>query len=873
MGSKPHAEHLDSVSAVTTSPSDGKVSTLPNPSDDIISSDPPTDLPIDSNDRTTNVMSYMPHAQQALAIGGSATDYGFQIAKSSTQFGFSISRKIIGTVFDTLSGVPPTFSLQENESSQSIVSTTINAGISLAEWCAIQSIGLGQQISKTSLDLASSTVSRLDGFYKAHLSDQYTTFKALKLFVKMIRKQWREEPDHDPPGGISQFGILDILKSLSCWALLQNLTSAIYSKRIIGELKEISLSDLQNFSQANHQSDWTSSENGLQFVVDQQLKTEKSQIDGSSQTDAEIITGHLVQSTNAPKSKIEDRPSNPITSDQLTLMNFKSYAGLCSSSYGGIGYLMFGSGGGPARKSAPKNPKEPENSKQEEQLLDEKEKGSEELTRHVGVLNDEKGESTMPGAFSVPVAQAGEQSRSEEEQGERNGGDQAVYRTWDLLTGKHDRDLLQDFGELHEETTESSESLEFDLISETSTIDWYEGESEPTESKPAQPEPAHLPSTRQAPRYFILTDHAQKKVILCLRGTFSIDDLATDLTCEYQNFNPTSYWDDPYPGTSDVKEEKTFKIHSGFAEVAQMIGNSKTGALTKSLFKVLRDLPGYKLDLVGHSLGAGVACILALMWAELSKMSSIHSLGYISLTRMFFSSPRLGTTTSKGGLPIGVPVKVYGIAPPCSVSAQLSTLSRNMIKSFVHSTDAVSRLSLGHILDLKTVSAWICHSEALTRQEQQQQQETTSDSRASSSVPKAGIWENVRKYHGMKDQILKQVNGVVHEEMKELEQILIATRKTLEANLIHAEQFPPGEIFWYISKGSDLKFPKLPLSSSDMKKLDNSSLGDEDWSNENGRLFKVIGNVEKVFDQMIFSREMLTCHLPQRYLKVIQDEI
>lgn len=854
MVSKPLAENRDSVSAVTSSSSDSVVSPSSNPSDDVISSDPPIDLPVDSDEHTTNVMSYMPHAQQALAIGSSATDIGFQIAKSSTRFGFSISRKIIGTVFDTLSGVPPTSTLQEDEPSQSIISTTINAGISLAEWCTLQSIGLGQQISKTSLDLASSTVGRLDGFYKAHLSDQYTTFKALKLFVKMVRKQWREEPDHDPPGGISQFGILDILKSLSCWALLQNLTSPIYSKRIIGELKEINLLDLQNLSQTNHQSDWTSSENGLKFVVDHQLNTETSQTDGSSQTDAEIITGHLVQPTNSSKSKLEDQSSNPITLDQSTLMNFKSYAGLCSSSYGGIGYLMFGSGGGPGRKSAPTNPKEPENPKDEETDLDKKEKGSEEVIRDEKVVVEEKAEATMPGAFSVAVDQAGDHSPSDKEKQEGKSG--GGYRTWDLLTGKHDRDLLQDFGELHEEQTDSSESLEFDLISETSTIDWYEAEPEPTESKPTEPEPAHLPSTRQAPRYFILTDHAQKKVILCLRGTFSIDDLATDLTCEYQNFDPKSYWDDPYPSPSDSKEEKTFKIHSGFAEVAQMIGSSKTGALTKSLLKVLRDLPGYKLDLVGHSLGAGVACILALMWAD----------------------PRLGTTTSKGGLPIGVPVKVYGIAPPCSVSAQLSTLSRDMIKSFVYSTDAVSRLSLGHILDLKTVSAWICHSEALTRQErqqqQQQQQESASDSRASSSFPKAGILENVRKYYGMKNQLLKQINGVADGEMKELEQILIATRKTLEANLIHAELFPPGEIFWYISKGSDLKFPKLPLSSSENKDIkENSSLGDETLSNESGRLFKVIGDVEKVFNQMIFSREMLACHLPQRYLKVIQDEI
>ncbi|KAH9813609.1 lipase class 3 [Melampsora americana] len=853
MDSKPRVKELDSTSAsaITTSTSDSIQASL-DPSDDVISSDSTIDSPINLNDHTTNLMSYMPNAKQALAIGSSASDFGFQIAKTSTQFGFSISRKIVGTIFDTLSGVPPTFNLQDesqSDSSQSMISTTINAGISLAEWCALHSIALGQQISKTSLDLASSTVSRLDGFYKAHLSDQYTTFKALKLFVKMVRKQWREEPDHDPPGGISQFGILDILKALSCWALLQNLTSAIYSKRIIGELKEINLLDLQNLSDSTHQSDWTSLENDIQFVVDHQLKTEESQTDGSSQSDAEIITGHLVQSPKAPISKLEDQSSQPMTSDQITLMNFKSYAGLCSSSYGGIGYLIFGSGGGSGRKPST-NSKEPKNIKEEENPLDEKKKGSEEIGRDEGVVTDEQGETNMPGSFSAPVDSTGDLSQDDKEHKGGKSGNQAEYRTWDLLLGKHDRDLLQDFGELHEDETGSSDSLEFDLISETDTIDWYEGEPEPTESKPVQPEPAHLPSTRQAPRYFILTDHAQKKVILCLRGTFSIDDLATDLTCEYQTFDPKHYWDVPYPSTSDSKEEKVFKIHSGFAEVAQMIGNSKTGALTKSLFKVLRDLPGYKLDLVGHSLGAGVASILALMWAD----------------------PRLGTTTSKGGLPLGVPVKVYGIAPPCSVSAQLSSLSREMIKSFVYSTDAVSRLSLGHILDLKTVSAWICHSEALTRQEQQNS--STLDSRAS-SVPKAGIWENVRKYYGMKNEILKETNGVVDEEMKELEQILIATRKTLEANLIHAETFPPGEIFWYISKGSDLKFPKLSLSScSELKKKeDQNSLGDENWSNENGRLFKVIGNVEKVFSQMIFSREMLTCHLPSRYLKVIQDEI
>lgn len=49
-----------------------------------------------------------------------------------------------------------------------------------------------------------------------------------------------------------------------------------------------------------------------------------------------------------------------------------------------------------------------------------------------------------------------------------------------------------------------------------------------------------------------------------------------------------------------------------------MIGKPQKGVLNKKLSKILIQRPGYSLDLVGHSLGAGVATILALMWAELS---------------------------------------------------------------------------------------------------------------------------------------------------------------------------------------------------------------------------------------------------------------
>lgn len=48
------------------------------------------------------------------------------------------------------------------------------------------------------------------------------------------------------------------------------------------------------------------------------------------------------------------------------------------------------------------------------------------------------------------------------------------------------------------------------------------------------------------------------------------------------------------------------------------------------------------LFIVGHSLGAGVATLLGLRWAN----------------------PQSGKTSSKSGLPEGRPVRVYAFAPP-----------------------------------------------------------------------------------------------------------------------------------------------------------------------------------------------------------------
>ncbi|KAI9286602.1 hypothetical protein BC943DRAFT_336323 [Umbelopsis sp. AD052] len=177
-----------------------------------------------------------------------------------------------------------------------------------------------------------------------------------------------------------------------------------------------------------------------------------------------------------------------------------------------------------------------------------------------------------------------------------------------------------------------------------------------------------------APSYYLIKDHDSKTIILSFRGTYSLDDLAVDLTCEYDDF--ILFGDQP---------PRTYRVHSGMYRAARAIYQEGSGVLMTAVKQALVENDGYGLVLVGHSLGAAIAAILTLMLA----------------------SPESCTTTLQSGLPPFRPVKTYCLATPCCMDIQLSERSRKLITSMVYSYDVITRLSLGSIRDLRTVVAWL----------------------------------------------------------------------------------------------------------------------------------------------------------------------
>ncbi|RKP11571.1 Alpha/Beta hydrolase protein [Piptocephalis cylindrospora] len=173
--------------------------------------------------------------------------------------------------------------------------------------------------------------------------------------------------------------------------------------------------------------------------------------------------------------------------------------------------------------------------------------------------------------------------------------------------------------------------------------------------------------------HYVSYDRAQKAVVLTLRGTMGLSDVLTDLCWDYATLR-----------VGDVD----YSVHAGMLEGARRLSDPQ-GEVVRTVRRALEAEPTYGLILTGHSLGAGVAALLAVMWSQ--ELS--------------------GTTLSEGtgssdtvGLPTGRRIRCVGFGVPCVMDAELGERCASLITTIVHGDDVVPSLSLGIVRDFKNVA-------------------------------------------------------------------------------------------------------------------------------------------------------------------------
>ena len=143
------------------------------------------------------------------------------------------------------------------------------------------------------------------------------------------------------------------------------------------------------------------------------------------------------------------------------------------------------------------------------------------------------------------------------------------------------------------------------------------------------------------PPFFVALDHDRRTVVISIRGTLSLQDIITDLNAEAE-FLPTN------------PPQENWLGHKGMIEAALYIRRKL--AEEKILERAFSSHPhkgtqNYSLVLVGHSLGAGTATILAILLREVyndlvcyafSPPGGLLSLPAVEYTKQFTTSVILG---------------------------------------------------------------------------------------------------------------------------------------------------------------------------------------------------------------------------------------
>ncbi|EJF63129.1 alpha/beta-hydrolase [Dichomitus squalens] len=763
----------------------------------------------------------------SLDLASTATTIGFSTAKACTRLGFSITRGVASTAAGFTGSVIDYALFGGTTGAGQLLGGAVSSAISAVEFVALAPLILGESLTSTSLVAAHSSLSMLTTIFPG--SDEASF--SLASFVGLVRREWNEPAESE---GLPEerYGLGEVLRALAGFAALQGVTSRFQEERWFKFMKEVPVHDGSSSFTRRKRVD-----SRVTITGDTIYPSHSGQIVTADITEVPVpgswpprqSTSLLAPPhTNLPSQGPEVAP--PMDDLKQTLRRLSK---LVLAGYGGPSLLFFGVSLTPWQKEEPK---------EEVKLADAIDASEKEAAGEDGRGRSKPKDTNMPGA--------------------------PTYSWWDVLMGKHDHDIFMHWAQL--QPTPSSSS---------------------TEQPPHPPPTAHVSSEHHIPRFWVLTDHVRKEVVLVIRGTMSLNELAVDLTCDPAPFTlptverssssrartpshlsqssthlqpdrgeetseqekrqpplPTHDEADsdeldeelenipgsfpfpidisvPFPRSrknstrsshaprsrlaSEAGDDTVYIVHGGMLRMTRAMGGPGK-PVHYAVRDALRKNKGYSLVLCGHSLGAGVAGLLALLWA----------------------TPETCLTHRASGLPVGRRVSAYCFAPPCLVSPRLSAkaAASGLITSFVNGHDIVSRLSLGSVRDLTRGAVWLCAAE---------NRDGDKADGYSSVTKKALKWKMGRGEEGDEEWFL-------------------AIRKTLEANMQMADLFPPGRVYWALRDGDLHRAHQIGTGSG------------RSSPKEKVRLFEV-KDVKQVFGQIIFARDMLSSHLPHQYDQVLHE--
>ncbi|OKL61749.1 hypothetical protein UA08_02891 [Talaromyces atroroseus] len=342
--------------------------------------------------------------------------------------------------------------------------------------------------------------------------------------------------------------------------------------------------------------------------------------------------------------------------------------------------------------------------------------------------------------------------------------------------------------------------------------------------------------------HYLFLDHESKAVVLALRGTWGFEDILTDMTCDYDDLE----W-----------QGKNWKVHKGMQASAKRLLEGGGGRVMATIKAALEEFPDYGVIFCGHSLGGGVAALLATMISQ----PNADTLGpsFVTASALQATRPLLLTASHQQEaartftLPTNRPIHVYAFGPAACMSPFLRRATRGLVTTVVNGEDVVPSLSLGTLHDLRAVALSF--------------KRDTTDSK---THIRSRVWESLRqsilnKFYVNQPPIPMDAGEGLGEDTWAW-----STLQSLREEMIAPKLLPPGEVFVV----DTMRVLQRNAFTSSTAAAGTGALNyfnpDHDHRPQLGRpatrvQLKFIRNVESYFGEMKFSSGMLGDHNPVRY--------
>ncbi|XP_075421540.1 diacylglycerol lipase-beta isoform X3 [Ascaphus truei] len=292
--------------------------------------------------------------------------------------------------------------------------------------------------------------------------------------------------------------------------------------------------------------------------------------------------------------------------------------------------------------------------------------------------------------------------------------------------------------------------------------------------------------------FFVALDHKTEAILVAVRGTLSLEDVLTDLSADCENLHTEGVQGDCFS-------------HKGITQAASyMYDRLINDGILNQAFTIA---PEYKLVIVGHSLGAGAASVLAI------------------LLRNSFPN-----------------VRCYAFSPPGGLlSKALADYSKSFIISIIVGKDLVPRLSLSNMEILKNRILKM----------------VVNCNRPKYQILLRGCWYEI--FGGAPDDFPTELDG---RNQASLSQPLLAEQSLMVQKSASYNTLAEGSPF------SSPQYPPLYLPGKIIHIVEDSRSG---WLCFSDVKYTVKWSKETTFNSIYISPRMVTDHMPDIVLNALRS--